>query len=253
MDHQNYYAYEGICLDFNEQKIWGIKDGNKHPLIGKSKLEFKRQRQNKGPKILHSSNNAAGDVYFSSNHQLLEFDHLIAIDTNTNRIGNSTVSITAAYHLIPRSRSSDQVMLNGQILAVVEFWNIKEKPENFGWWQILQSIELNRNFYQGKIVLIVDSDLGNHDAFNKRELPVFGDFFLPKDISIIYGSDKGGSEHLSTKMIKYCHNLASDLYKEKNLMIEVGGIQKFDGVECTHYRQWDLDKFKYREFAEECK
>jgi 5-methylcytosine-specific restriction protein B len=39
-------------------------------------------------------------------------------------------------------------------------------------------------------------------------------------VTIIYGSDRGGGEHLSTKMIKYCHDLASDLYKGQNLVMD---------------------------------
>jgi hypothetical protein len=239
IDPKNYDEFDGLVLDFNTQKIMGLKNGEHHPLIGETRLEFKRDRDNKEPKILHTSTSATSDAWFSTNHQLLSYDHLIAVDTNTNYLNGSPVSITAAYHVIPENRNPESAFCKARVLALIEFWNVVEKPENLGWWQILQALADHPLEYAGKIGLIVDSDLGNHQAFNDRTLPIFSDFFLPENVTIIYGSDKGGGEHLSTKMIKYCHDLASDLYKEQNLVMNTENLNP--GLEgfYTHIRQWD--------------
>jgi hypothetical protein len=236
-------------MDFNTQKIMGLKNGEHHPLIADTRLEFKRDRDNKEPKILHTSTSATSDTWFSTNHQLLSYDHLIAIDTNTNQLNGSSVSITAAYHVIPKSRNPENVFCKARVLALIEFWNVVEKPENLGWWQTLQALADHPFEYAGKIGLIVDSDLGNHQAFNDRTLPIFSDFFLPENVTIIYGSDKGGGEHLSTKMIKYCHDLASELYKEQNLVMNTENLNP--GLEgfYTHIRQWDEESGDLRPFC----
>ncbi|MBV1888806.1 MAG: hypothetical protein KUG67_00990, partial [Proteobacteria bacterium] len=69
----------------------------------------------------------------------------------------------------------------------------------------------------------MESDLGEHQAFNNREKPIFDDFYLPENVTIIHGSDKGGAEHLLTKAIKYCHDLAFDLYSKQNLLLNTEG------------------------------
>jgi len=251
LDPRNYYEFEAFVMDFNTQKLWGLKGGQHHPLIGETRLEFKRARDNKEPKILHASTSATAEFWFSTNHQLLSYDHLIAIDTNTNQVNGSTVSITAAYHVIPQSRNAESAFCRARVLALLEFWNVTVKPENLGWWQVLRALEAHPQEYAGKIGLVVDSDLGNHQAFNDRTLPIVADYYLPENVTILYGSDKGGAEHLSTKMIKYCHDLASDLYKGQDLVMDLTGLhQGLEGF-YTHARQWDTESGDLRPFCEQ--
>jgi len=248
MDEENYHVFDGLVMDLNSQKIYGLKDGEHFPLLGSSKLEYRRQRKNKLPKILHASSSATTDTYLNSNHQLLSYDHLIAVDTNTNYTNGSSVSITAAFHIMPGSEKSNFICCSAKVIALLEFWNVVEKPENLGWWKILEALQGHPNF-KGKIGLIVDSDLGDHTAFNLREKPIFRDFYLPENVTIIYASDRGGAEHLSTKMISYCHNLASDIFKEENLIMNIKNLYVgLEGV-YSHIRQWDPDCDDIRPFC----
>ena len=248
LDPRNYLEFDGIALDLENQKVLGLKDGKTHALIGKSTLQYSRDRKKGGKKVLHKSPASKSDIWFNSNRQLLDYDHLIAIDTNTHLVGRSTVSITAAFHLIPRSHNSKNAYCHYAVLALVEMWNIEEKPENVGWWQILQAIEKVSAHFTGDIGLIVDSDLGNHDDFNSGKKPIIGDYYLPKNVQLIYASDRGGPEHLSTKMIRYCHELASDLYKEENLILNIKDLHKCEGSPYSHIRQWDVEQRSLREF-----
>ena len=45
----------------------------------------------------------------------------------------------------------------------LEMWNVIGKPENMGWWQVLQALNKSSQDYSGKVTLIVDSDLENHE------------------------------------------------------------------------------------------
>lgn len=250
MDAKNYYEYDGLEMDLNSQKVYGLKDGKRYALIGNSTLEYKRERKNKEPKILHTSTSATSDTYLDTNHQLLSYDHLVAIDTNTNYVNGSSVSITAAIHVIPGSRSSNLVHCKYRSLALLELWNVTEKPENFGWWQILQAIQNQPIFLNGKIALVVDSDLGEHLAFNNREKPICMNYYLPENVTIVYASDKGGAAHFSTKMIKFCHDLASHLFKEKNLVMLTKGLHPGIKGLYSHIRQWDTDSNEIRRVIE---
>ena len=249
IDPSNLKEYEGVALDFNTQKVVGVKDGQSFPLIGKNRIEYKRSRDNKVDKILHASSSPSADTWFSTNHQLLAYDHLIAVDTNTNHLNGSDVSITAAYHVIPRSREPEQAFCHARVIAIFESWNVQCKPENLGWWQILHAIQQQPEDFTGSIGLVVDSDLGKHQAFNDRTEPIVSDFYLPENVTIIYGSDKGGAEHLSTKLIKYCHNLAADLFKNQNLVMNTDNLHSgLEGV-YTHFRQWDTEQMDLRSFC----
>ncbi len=249
MDPQNYFEFDGLALDFDSQTVVGIKDDNDYPLIGKARLEFSRERENKkSPKMLHASTSPNEKTWFSTNHQLLAYDHLIAVDTNTHRLNGSTVSITAAYHVIPERHEHGVARCRAAVILLLELWNVVEKPENMGWYHVLTAIQEHPVDYAGKVGLIVDSDLGEHRAFNSREKPIFGDYFLPENVTIIYGNDKGGAEHLSTKMIKHCHDLASDLYKKENLNMATAGLRPGVPGMYSHIRQWDLENMDLRPF-----
>lgn len=241
LDPRNINEFEELQFDFKTQKLMGLKGGVAHPLLGQSKLEYKRTRSNKEPKVLHASGSPTGDVWFSANHQLLSYDHLIAVDTNTHRLEGSTVSITAAYHVIPAQRNEKSAQIFAAALALVEFWNISNKPENFGWFQILLALGEQSEWFSGNVGMIVDSDLGNHPAFNCRELPIFGDFYLPENVSLIHASDKGAPELLASKLLSRCHKLAENLYKTENLLLRVDGLYRCEKSYCTHIRQWDAE------------
>ncbi len=249
LDPRNAIEFDGVVMDFNNQKILGVKNGVHYPLIGETRIEYKRKRDNKEPKILHASSSVDGNAWLSANRQLMGYEHLIAVDTNTKTVNGSKVSITAAYHVIPQASGVEYAYCKARVLALIECWNVEVPPENLGWWQILNAISEYPGFFSGQIGLIVDSDLGNHEAFNKRTLPIVGDYYLPENVAIIYGSDQGGAEHLSTKMIKYCDALASDLMKNQNLTVNIENLHKGINGLYSHIRQWNPEKIQIRRFC----
>jgi hypothetical protein len=143
---------------------------------------------------------------------------------------------------------TDQISCSVGVLALFECWNIVGKPENLGWWQVLQGIEKQRDFYPGKIALIVDSDLGLHDQFNGREIPIFADFFLPSYVTLVYASDKGNPNHLSTKMIAYCDSIPRLAMRPEWLLLWKEGLAKTNKDEYSHFRQWDTKSINIKPF-----
>lgn len=252
MDSKNLLVFDGLVFDMNSQKIMGIKNNETFPLIGKSKLRCNRERDNPkngGKKVQHESISPNDTTWFNSNSQLLSYDHLIAVDTNTNQFNGSNVSVTAAYHIMPLIFNSEAAYCNARVLALIETWNVRVKPENLGWWQILQALDNNTEKLIGNIGLVVDSDFDNHDGFNSRKKPIVLDYFLPENVTLIYGSDKGGAEHLSTMLIKYCHNLAADLLKNENLVMNIKNLHAGLPDLYSHFRQWNTDNMNLRAFA----
>jgi len=248
IDPSNYKIFDGLAIDFNNQRVLGLKNGSTFPLVGKTSLQYHRKRKKGGEKVLHRSSGVGNRAWFNTNRQLLDYQHLISVDTNTNYINGSSVSITAAFHVIPHYHDAVSAMCYSNVLALIEMWNVIGKPENIGWWQILQAIDNSPERFLGKIGLVVDSDLGRHEEYNTRHEPIIEDYYLPDNVSLIYASDQGGGEHLSTKMIKYSHNLADDLYRNESLALNPNGLN--EGVKglYSHIRQWDTESMALRPF-----
>lgn len=234
----NVQIFDGVAFDFNQQKLFGVKNDKLYPLVGKSKLQFKRKKLNLSEKILHESVSANGEAFFNSNDPLLTYNHIIAVDTNTRDIQGTKVSVTAAFHLVPTGRNGELISASSTILAVIEAWDVVEKPENHGWWQVLKSVTEQSHLFPGSIVLVVDSDLGEHSAFNSREKPIFLDYYLPDNVTIIYGSDAGGPEHLTTQLVRYCHSTADTVFKNENLVMDLQGLVPGISGLYTYFRQW---------------
>lgn len=241
----NLQAFEGVFIDAAQQQVFGLKNDELYPLIGQSTLQLKRKKQNDGDKVLHESISANGATYFNPNEQLLTYNHVIAVDTNTRQIQGSRVSVTAAMHLVPAGKNAGITTAFSRLLSVFETWNVVEKPENHGWWQILNAIAEQPELFTGKIALVVDSDLGEHASFNTREKPIFLNYYLPANVTIIYGSESGAPDQLTTKFIKYCHNTADTVFQRQNVLMEIQDLEPGDGRLFSHFRQWnDLDSFK---------
>lgn len=68
-----------------------------------------------------------------------------------------------------------------------------------------------------RIAFVVDSDLGNLEAYCNRSKPLHKDFYLPPNFTLLYAS-ADRSDEWPNQMIKRCDKLAgADL--EKNLPI----------------------------------
>ncbi len=104
----NFQVFDGFAFDLGQQQLFGVKNGTQYQLIGQSKLQYKRKKQNGGDKILHESISANGKVHLNSNDPLLTYNHVIAVDTNTRTMQDSTVSVTAAIHSFLLGRKVNQ-------------------------------------------------------------------------------------------------------------------------------------------------
>ena len=246
LDPKNLAERDGLVLDFNNGKLLSTLNGELRPLVGDTQLEYRRERKNGRHKILHRSSGGVLEDWFCPNSRLLCYDHLIAVDTNTRVLQGSSVSVTAAYHFIPGPSEGSGVRCWGANLILSEFWNVCGKPENHGWWKILQAITQQSSEFSG---IIVDSDLGQHEAFNSRQLPIFDDYFLPENLTLIYASDTGAPELVATQLIKHCDNLASELFKEENLLLRSDGLHPDVGPYFSHFRQWDEGVSDLRPFS----
>ncbi len=183
---------------------------------GTLKQQISYERESGKEKVVLSSQSTGQFAQFETNTQIKEnYDFLFAIDTNTEIIDETRVSITASYH-VPKNLRNYTDFIEFIPFAGLEIDEVSKaiNPEIVGWFltikQILQSPTYNKSI---RIGVIVDSELSKLSDFNQRRLPYYKESFLPDNIWFIYASSDTGKEYTSNIMISYCDKMAEKIIK----------------------------------------
>lgn len=152
-------------------------------------------------------------------HLSSSFDLLIAIDTNSKIINEESISVSGVVHCIVRKNSDPNTYYadfpwHGAIL----FRNCPSAlhPEKFGWITEIKRINSVPQNRSKRFALITDHDLSNHIPFNKKEVPIYDNFYLPDNFQLMYGRSDSSDENLLNYLVKQCDKESSDLINEIN-------------------------------------
>lgn len=155
--------------------------------------------------------------YFSS------FDFVVAVDTNTKMKDNQKLSCTVA--------STCRINRKGNRMSL-DLWPIYrqifidvEDPEKTGWISFIQEFCTYDCYSAGiKVGLIVDHDSGKIQQFNRKEIPVLGDVYLPSGFTLTYATSDV-SDYLPNKLISFCdkesNRVLSNVVSDENKPIGV--------------------------------
>jgi hypothetical protein len=173
----------------------------------------KAQGQKKLSKIWLDS-----DKLFIDSHNVLQksFDLIYAIDTNTKEINNSFLSVACIVLCkIQRIKGMNQSLAFFAPVHWFEFRNIKGKIENCVWKFVIERITSNPDYETSmKVCLIVDADYGSITDFNARKKPLFEEFYLPKNFTLVYAYARSGrKEQLPNILISSCDKESKNLMK----------------------------------------
>ncbi len=236
---ENLGDFSGLAIDLKTLKVSGYNDGALGDLKGTSNLETFYNRKNGKEKYINSNAKSKGASYLDPCRQLFNsYDQIFVIDTNTRKIDQDEVSIACILHIKPSKQTGLDLVMSAGIVGIFEFWNVNQKQENFAWMKLLEQVELNRAHFDGEIGLVTDSDLGNHESFNSRKLPIFDHYYLPKGIQLVYASSDVGSEFLQNKLIRVCDKISGYIFETNEISIKSEGLTQYNDF-CTHFRQWD--------------
>lgn len=193
--------------------------------------------RSKGPKTLIRASGLPGNMQVDPNKALAGFDFAIAVDTNTETVGELKVSMTVAAMVrnirIERDRWSAQLIQQDAF----EFHDATEPPEIIGWCDVIRRVQ-GCAAVSGRVALIVDSDLGRHQDFSKRRKPLLGDFYLPDNMVLVYASSERGREYIANTAIADCDKTAKGLLQ----WVKSGGITvapvRAENAPYRCYRYW---------------
>jgi hypothetical protein len=59
-----------------------------------------------------------------------------------------------------------------------------------------------------RFALLTGHDLDNHPKYNNQKIPIFGEFYLPKNFTLIYGKSDLPNESLLNHLVVKCHKQA---------------------------------------------
>lgn len=194
------------------------------------------------PKILNRTHLDPNQLSVNnSTRALTRYDLLFAIDTNTKIFNDEIISIGCIVLCELTSLEGEEIIAMYKPVYSLEFRNIQKKAENIAWMKAIQLIIANPSYNLNlKIGLIVDSDLDNISAYNNQSIPIYADFYLPKNIELIYASADVGKEFLVNKLISECDKAANMLIDDISTnKITNENLQEINGEPYTHFRFWN--------------
>ena len=123
---------------------------------------------------------------------LLMHDIVIAVDTNTI---NDT-SVTAIAQMCFTGETNGVIDVNCKVINAV--------------YSQLQNKKQNKT-----VAIVVDSELGALQQYNKREKPLVQGFYLPPGFTLVYASADTGMEFIANQLIRICDKCASEVLKNR--------------------------------------
>lgn len=169
------------------------------------------ERDGKSPKALNITPVVGERFHLDANDALRSFDYVIAIDTNDKVICGEQHSSTGV--VIAKWQSSPEDQKHGFFYETpfcVDYVALKSPREIIGWCVALQHLKkIGLILSSAKIGVVVDSCLEEIPRFNTRSIPLYGEFYLPEQFTLIYASADAGGEFIANQLLKSADKAAT--------------------------------------------
>lgn len=204
---------------------------------------YSRNNPNKPKKILNKISINPNKLVVFANKAFYRFYAIFAVDTNTELIKDNLISVCCVTLCNIKKGLKDDLALfwTGKM---IEYRNIKEKQELVTLVEVIKMITSNPDFNEtNKLGIVIDSELDNLFRINNQEIPIFDNFFLPKNIELIYASADVGKDFLPNILISHCDKEAKEILNLiKKDPGETMNLVSFTNVPFTHRRIWEKIK-----------
>lgn len=141
----------------------------------------RKRKKEKGDKVLFKLTDIVESCLLDINASFLQYSTIYTIDTNYKKIKDKLYSVTAVAQLIKTEDDNFECLITPLELV----WNntYPEKMENWAWAVVIEKIRKDDKCYAlgEKIRIVVDSDLGNIEKYNDKELLIYGNYYLPEE------------------------------------------------------------------------
>lgn len=147
----------------------------------------------------------------STPHRAIErFDQIYAVDTNTVSFSKfGKLSVTISMQASIKEIGSGYGNFRSEPFREFIRQNVLGNPEISAWIELINIILSDKNNFEKKIGIIVDSELGRLKGINSRKSPLIDNFYLPDNFELVFATDASGSEEFfPNKMIRACDRMA---------------------------------------------
>lgn len=164
-------------------------------------------------KILRQTNYPFGTIAFKPKLNIC--DRYFAIDTSYKKYGENFLCVCACLSIEQDINPTGKINKGDQIILLqwprlVFLAKLDTKPERYGWMRYIKALINGKTFLNDRSYgIIVDSDLNEIPKINSYETTICEDFYLPKNMSLIYASADTGMENLQNKLIKQTDKIAA--------------------------------------------
>lgn len=144
--------------------------------------------------------------------QICQFDMIFAVDTNTKNINGVNISVPST-QCCEINKDENETSFKFCCFGLLCLKDIEENhPEKIGIKLLIQAIMSNQKYSKNlKIGVVTDHDLGNINKYNKKEIPLCEDFYLPENFTLIYATDKP-KENILNILISKCDKEANKFF-----------------------------------------
>jgi len=150
------------------------------------------------------------NIQLHPDYSLMQADIVYVIDTNTDL--KNKISVSCILQGMPRlDESGVKVGIHFTSLPYLVVKGDVESPEKAAWCQLIarEAKDLDKN-----ILVIVDAHLDELGLYNSGEKPVLREFYLPKNVNLMYASADVGKEHIVNKVMSQADKAATKMTKQ---------------------------------------
>jgi hypothetical protein len=205
--------FNGITLDNGQAYIHNISGEKVKADYASSQVEYTGETGKK--KIISVFPNK---VTFDINKSLAtDFDLLFAIDTNTAKIDNDSISISSIFKFDATIIGERVRMRWGKIINILFKNAPSNAPENIACAKLIKIITSSAKYNEKlRIAIITDHELNKHIKYNNRELPIYAEIYLPANFTILYAATDRGASNIMNIILFDCHKDANGYLKQLN-------------------------------------
>jgi len=231
-------THDGIALEKSTGRILGIKNNEIVPLPGECTVNIHYKRESGKPKHLQNFTFNSKDIQLEPNLVLTKYKHYFFIDTNKKIIDDDEVFLASVVHAYINFSNKNEYLFNYSLLTYLEYHNIKGKFENFSWCELIKAIH-SSNDYKDEIAIIVDSDFDQLVNYNNRSQPIYADFYLPDNFTLIYATAEKNTKNdsLLNRMMFECDKSATRMLNQERTL-DPSGLKYHKNMPYTAFRQW---------------
>ena len=162
------------------------------------------------------------------------FDVIVVVDTNTLSINGEPYSVacfaaglTKSLGVVQNSNGRLTAKTNIKRAGFICFKNCDHPgtAEKFSLWKVVSMLSKSPNFGKHRYGVVTDHDLSKHGKWNAGEIPLFGVFTLPSNVTLLYATTDAGSNTFLAALLSVSDKEATRMLKDlrDKGQIDIGG------------------------------